>query len=90
LILLKRGPLLLVVKGENYSDFEPNHEYHYNEHTCPTNYLRRTVMLIDLETLDTDPHGAFTYITNAPMKTFDELQRMSIEEVLTVFGITNE
>lgn len=72
LILLKadfqgtdaKKPVYLIVQKMNYrheldiktiTEYE---EYHYNQHTCPSNYLGGTTIL---EGDDDDPHGIFKF-----------------------------
>ncbi len=53
----------IVTKGdEDWDD-----SYHYNEGTCPVNYLCQTVQVID-ESGDNDPHGIFTYVKTEPWR----------------------
>jgi len=40
-------------------------EYFYNEHTCPTNFLRHVIRIIDAEG-DDDPHGIFQFVSEKP------------------------
>lgn len=87
LVLLKRNELYLIVKGWKHPDidyrygFDHHQEYYYNEHTCPTNYLREAEEIIDMNNKDTDPHGLFDYVMTVPYvdtanKTFDELNEI--------------
>ena len=67
LVLLRHGTMWLVVEGMKFSTHrENNNEYYYNEHTCPTNYLRDVVRIIDSRNMDADPHGIFEYIGTFP------------------------
>lgn len=61
---LRYGSLLLVVHGICH-DGDLDHEHHesyYEEHSCPTNYLHDVLMVVDLVSGDTDPHGLFDYL----------------------------
>lgn len=62
IVLLKNGNVGLVVEGMSFSGAESNQEYYYNEHTCPTNYMKNVLAVIDLEHNDSDPHGIFEYV----------------------------
>lgn len=53
---------LLPIKDEIYSS-----RYYYEEHTCPTNYLRDVVKVIS-EDGDEDPHGIFKFVSIEPLK----------------------
>lgn len=50
-------PIYIVVKS-NSNDFDKRD--HYEEHTCPINYLRNIVEVF--EGVEADPHGLFKYI----------------------------
>lgn len=72
LVLLELPPqketVYLVVKGMMF-DGELNEDdkrYHYDRHTCPTNYLKDSVALIIGN--DDDPHGLFRFVRAIPMK----------------------
>ena len=72
LVLLQLPPqkesVYLVVKGMMF-DGELNEDgkrYHYDQHTCPTNYLKDSVALIIGN--DDDPHGLFRFVRAIPMK----------------------
>lgn len=44
--------------------------YFYEEHSCPTNYIRCEAII---SKNDTDPHGLFTYVRSIPRpKALDE------------------
>lgn len=66
-ILLANDDIALIIKGNRYftegrlTDDEHD-RYYYDEHTCPTNYMRDVIEVIDLRSMDTDPHGVFRYI----------------------------
>jgi len=69
-----RKRLYLVVKSDRYGDPDAviNHQeewehrrYFYEEHTCPTNFVRVKQFLIDG---DDDPHGIFEFHDFADMK----------------------
>jgi hypothetical protein len=70
-------PIYIVVLGYLYYDKEgkvavTNGKYYYNEHTCPTNYLKTEAVI---HKGDTDPHGVFRFVRSIPvreaMKTLD-------------------
>jgi len=64
--LESKGPVrievqgFVIVKDGQEPDFSHD-EYHYNEHTCPVNYLG-VEEVIDPTTGDEDPHGIFQYV----------------------------
>ena len=69
IVFLKKDNVILAVKGMNFKshieqDYDQNHgnRYFYEEHTCPTNYLKNTLMIIDTDEDDDDPHGIFEYV----------------------------
>lgn len=44
-------------------DFDLDKSYYYNEHTCPTNWLKGDVIkILDSEDMEDDPHGIFQYV----------------------------
>ncbi len=65
--LRSETPVTLVVEGMRFvRDGQPENgtehdRYFYDEHTCPTNYLPRTLKVVD-ETGSDDPHGIFRYV----------------------------
>lgn len=68
--------IFLVVKTNCHLDDEtpsgyPNSDYHYNEGTCPTNWIRE-VKEIHYDG-DDDPHGLFRYVrTTRPIQTGED------------------
>ncbi len=70
IVLLRNGSVGLVVEGMTFhcpgKRDDHSHDYFYNEHTCPTNYMRYVCAVVDLEAKDTDPHGIFQYVTTLP------------------------
>lgn len=80
-VLLKlpvlKEPLYLIVEGMRFEypdghpdkseDEQSNHdEYFYNEHTCPTNYLKKAEEIFYKG--QDDWHGIFEYIKTIPYK----------------------
>lgn len=65
-ILLRHDDIGLIVKGMEFSDSPGGHAYFYDEGTCPTNYLKDVIRIIDLKTDDTDPHGIFKFVGTRP------------------------
>lgn len=62
-------PIYAVVRGGTHKDaldkekdqrFSSHLDYHYNEGTCPTNWWRDTICLIQEQ--DEDPHGCFEFV----------------------------
>lgn len=67
LVLLRHGDIALVVKGLKFQEnLAGDSSYYYNEHTCPTNYMRDVKVIINLRTGETDPHGIFKYVKEVP------------------------
>lgn len=62
LVFLRKEDILLVVKGRAFNGSMDGDPYYYEEHTCPVNYLRESVMVIDIPNQDKDPHGLFDYL----------------------------
>ena len=87
LVCLKKDNIYLIVKGICLDDSIEHDEYHYEEKTCPTNYLSRVMVIIDAEDGDTDPHGIFEYVETIP---YDEkIDEMSFEEIKKLFKKIN-
>jgi ribosomal protein L37AE/L43A len=72
-VLLRHGDVHIVVEGARYhkpgKPIDERQErdgmaYLYNEHTCPTNFLR--VEAIISADGDSDPHGIFEYVDDIP------------------------
>ena len=66
---LKDGPLYFIIKGSsNYyqddNELQSHSKYYYEEHTCPTNFIR--IPLICFKG-DTDQHGLFTHVRTVYM-----------------------
>jgi len=85
IVLLKNGNVGLVVEGMSFSDAESNHEYYYNEHTCPTNYMKNVLAVIDLEHNDSDPHGIFEYVATLDWDKNVEDCNYDYSDIVTVF-----
>ena len=68
LVFLKKDNVLLAVEGNFYNDkIDLEHsKYYYETHTCPINYLRNVVEIINLDTNDNDPHGVFEFVDEIP------------------------
>ena len=63
--------IYFVVAGMRYherpGDDVDSSRYFYEEHSCPTNWISKTVMIsVDG---DTDPHGFLTFVRSVPMPT---------------------
>ena len=67
LVLLKlditEKNIYIIIEGNIYDENNDHHEYYYNEHTCPSNYLGFKI----LEEEDTDPHGIFQFVQEIPL-----------------------
>lgn len=64
LALLRYENLLLVVDSiynHGEADFETM-KYYYEEKACPPDYIQRCVYAVDLNFMNTDPHGIFEFI----------------------------
>jgi len=77
-VILRHDKVILVVEGMH---FEPKinydtQRYLYDEHTCPTNYMKHVKIVMDLETLDTDPHGIFEYVTTIPYVDENDIDKL--------------
>ncbi len=63
----KRGPLYFIVEGlgtwsEDYpKDPSEQGRYFYEEHTCPTNFVRGDIVAV-YEVGNRDPHGVFDFV----------------------------
>jgi hypothetical protein len=69
---------------DSLEEYAEHQRYHYNEHTCPTNYLGQ-VEEIAVEYLnrggwDTDPHGIFKFVSTTDGKWVDP-DGMSYDEI---------
>jgi|SRR6185437_4520994 len=76
IVFLRSGNILLAVKGMYFNgelDVD-NSRYFYEEHTCPTNYLKDVEMVIDLKNGDTDPHGIFEFVGVIPYQDLDGVE----------------
>ena len=67
-------------------EISEHHEYYYNEHTCPTNYMRNVVAVIDLKHQDQDPHGIFEYIATLDYDEKVEDCNYDYTDVIKSFG----
>lgn len=56
-------------------EFTGNQKYFYGEHTCPWNWLRKTIIHGD----DKDPHGLFIHQETIRRPTDDDLLKLGIE-----------
>lgn len=55
-------PISVLLKHRRCPDWDPSTDvYHYNEGTCPINYLRNNIEAI-ADGSEKDPHGIFTFI----------------------------
>lgn len=70
-VLLKldsSSPIFLIVRGhwrpEPGATANDGDEYFFNEHTCPTNYLKDVIAIFEGD--DSDPHGLFKYVAAVP------------------------
>lgn len=73
-VFLKHGNVLLAVEGM-YFDGDLNQEearFFYNEHTCPTNFLKDVIEVYDISDWSVDPHGIFEFVGAIPQTEFNE------------------
>lgn len=70
LVLLELAGVYFVVEGVTKygprDKVQDHEEYFYNEHTCPTNFIRIPLIAKDG---DCDPHGVFTFVESVWMTT---------------------
>jgi len=96
------GDVYLTVKGMQFTNgdvpdharFEDGDRYHYNEHTCPTNYLRRVIEILQVmperngkRMESTDPHGIFDYVMTAPLYTDEGRPCDNAQDRLDLFKV---
>lgn len=67
----QKHPVYFVIGSDvgRNSEHGEHTEYYYNEHSCPTNWLK-DIRLICIEH-DTDPHGLFRYMRSITKASFD-------------------
>ncbi len=68
--LRSSAPVTLIVEASSYlpdKELADRDEYFYNEHTCPMNFMRNVVEIVD-ENGDRDPHGIFEYVKTEPYR----------------------
>lgn len=53
-------PVYLIVSTEDYGRKERDQSFYYNEHTCPTNWIKDVVGIVIGN--DPDPHGLFEFV----------------------------
>lgn len=91
-VFLKNENIGLIVKGFRDDPPDPeqlsNQEYFYDEHTCPTNYLKDVVAIIDLKDGDTDPHGIFQFcgFADYPLDYSEEDCNYDFSKFIEYFG----
>lgn len=57
---------------ESLSDSDPESKsYYYEEHSCPTNYIRVVEIITDG---DSDPHGLFDYVKTVELPIRDTIR----------------
>jgi hypothetical protein len=93
LVLLRAGDVGLVVEGlcisdkpetsAHFEDGTSHHAYHYNEGTCPINYMKDVKAVLDLKNKDIDPHGIFQYVTTIPWN--PDIEERNNDELLTSY-----
>ena len=53
-------PVYLIVSTEDYGHKDRDQSFYYNEHTCPTNWIKNVVGIVI--GADSDPHGLFEFV----------------------------
>lgn len=53
----------LIGQRRRVEDELAHQKYHYNEHTCPTNYIGDVLKVVDPADGDQDPHGIFKFVS---------------------------
>jgi hypothetical protein len=93
------GDVYLTVRGMHFTKdgelpdharFEDGDRYHYNEHTCPTNYLHRVIEILQVMPdgmESTDPHGIFEYVMTAPLYTDEGRLCDNVQDRLGMFKV---
>jgi hypothetical protein len=69
LVLLRHGNIGLVVEGNQITRegaVEGGDEFIYEEHMCPSGYLKHVLEVFDLDAKIEDPHGIFDYVATLP------------------------
>lgn len=65
-------PVYFVLEGKRYHDHlnddYDGKQFFYEEHSCPTNWIRNTIMIANAG--DTDPHGLLQFVRSIPAPTF--------------------
>lgn len=89
LVLLRNANVGLVVEGMAFENGPGNDDYFYNEHTCPTNYLKKVKVVIDLKHGDTDPHGIFVYVATRPYDPRIDDSNLSDDELAKIIGLNH-
>lgn len=63
------GEVFFVVEGcaefESLEEVEKHHQYFYEEHTCPLNFIKGVEIIVNKG--DADPHGLFTHVATVWM-----------------------
>ncbi len=81
-VLLQNGDIRILLKRQRCASWdESTDEYHYNEGTCPINYLSGIECIAD--GYNVDPHGVFEFVKTWPWKDgddADEIMTKIIEE----------
>ncbi len=80
-----------VPEGEPFVD--DGQRYYYDEHTCPTNYMREVVEILVVTPdgqPDSDPHGIFQYVSSRHGYDGDTFDDDDLVGRLAAFGITGE
>ncbi len=89
LTMLRKDNALIIFEDMYFNgelDLE-NKKYFYEEHTCPTNYLK-VDMVVDLNDGDKDPHGIFEFITTIPYIDLDTVE--DVRDLIRPYIILND
>jgi hypothetical protein len=89
------GTVYLVVEGMMLGEgdvpkspwYDDDNKYYYEEHTCPTNYLRSANDILQVlpEEKSADPHGIFTYVATAPV--YKDNGERTVQQHLDMFKL---
>lgn len=72
---------LVVTSGETFEQAAEHLEFLYNEHTCPSNWMKGEVAGIRYER-DSDPHGVFEFVAARPQTA----ENKDLHDVFDVFA----
>jgi len=86
LVLLRYGSMGLIVEGSSIAGNPGQQRYFYEEHACPTNFMRHIKVIIDLKDGNIDPHGIFRFIGTVPYTEKIEDCNLTQEDIGKIIG----